>query len=311
MKRAVVLGGGGPVGIAWQAGLIVGLSTAGVDLSQADLVVGTSAGSVVGLLLSSGADLTKAIRLLTEQGSPGNGSPEQGSPGQGSPEPGGMSQAFDDALLSAAGAAAVAESAGDEEAASRARAGLGRRALSATTMSEAEWLSRFDLFSETEWPNAFRCCAVDADDGTFRVWGPDDSVPPREAVASSCAVPLLYPPVNLAGRRWIDGGVRDVLNADVAGGADVAVVVSCTLLELPWQLPVALLGDILSATRRRIEVLASRAEDLVTIVPGPRMLEVSEWGLALMDFARTGEAYDAGLEQAGLEADRLQAHWAR
>ncbi|MGC8512344.1 MAG: patatin-like phospholipase family protein [Acidimicrobiales bacterium] len=299
MKRAVVLGGGGPVGIAWQAGFIVGLSNVGVDLSQADLVVGTSAGSVVGLLLSSGGDLSAAIRLLGDQG----------SPGQGSPNPEGVSQSFDEALLNAAGAAAVAEAAGDAEAACRARAALGQQALSAQTMSEAHWKSRFDLFSGVGWPNNFRCCAVDADDGTFRVWGPGDSVPAREAVASSCAVPLLYPPVSMAGRRWIDGGVRDMLNADVAAGADVAVVVSCTLLELPWQLPVPYLEEMLSATRRRVEVLGSGAEDLVTVVPSSRMLEVSEWGLALMDFARAGAAYDAGLEQAGIEADRLQAHW--
>jgi len=295
MERAVVLGGGGPVGIAWQAGLIVGLSKLGVDLSRADLVVGTSAGSVVGALLSSGGDLSVAIRLLGETNSA---------------DPDEASRPFDDALLSAAEAAAVAEDAGDAEAAARARAALGHQALSASTMSEAQWLTRFDLFAGTEWPSAFRCCAVDADDGAFRVWGPADSVPLREAVASSCAVPLIYPPVSLAGRRWIDGGVRDMLNADVAAGAGIAVVVSCTLLELPWQLPVAFLEEILSATRRRVAALGSRAEELVTVVPGARMLEVSEWGLALMDFDRAPAAYDAGLGQAETEADRLLARWA-
>lgn len=282
------------MGIAWQAGLIVGLSKVGVDVSRADVVVGTSAGAVVGALLSSGGDLSAAIRLLGEQNSP---------------DPDEASRPFDDALLTAASAAAAADDAGDVEAAARARAALGRQALSTSTMSEAQWVARFDLFAGTEWPPAFRCCAVDADDGTFRVWGRADSVPLREAVASSCAVPLMYPPVSLAGRRWIDGGVRDMLNADVAAGASVAVVVSCTLLELPWQLPVAFLEEILSATRRRVDLLRSRADQVVTVVPGPRMLEVSEWGLALMDFDRAAAAYDAGLEQAEAEADRLLAGW--
>ena len=47
-RRALVLGGGGITGIAWEIGVLAGLAGAGVDLTGADLVVGTSAGSVVG-----------------------------------------------------------------------------------------------------------------------------------------------------------------------------------------------------------------------------------------------------------------------
>ena len=55
MTRAVVLGGGGPVGVGWESGLAVGLAEAGVALGAADLVVGTSAGSIVGARLPSGS----------------------------------------------------------------------------------------------------------------------------------------------------------------------------------------------------------------------------------------------------------------
>ena len=54
MTRALVLGGGGPVGIAWESGLVAGLAEGGVDVSQADFIMGTSAGSVVGAQLSLG-----------------------------------------------------------------------------------------------------------------------------------------------------------------------------------------------------------------------------------------------------------------
>ncbi len=53
-ERAVVLGGGGVAGIAWSAGLLAGLADLGVRLDDADLVVGTSAGSVVGAWLATG-----------------------------------------------------------------------------------------------------------------------------------------------------------------------------------------------------------------------------------------------------------------
>src|SRR3954470_5402611 len=53
-RTALVLGGGGVTGIAWEVGILKGLADAGVDLASADLVVGTSAGSVVGAQLTSG-----------------------------------------------------------------------------------------------------------------------------------------------------------------------------------------------------------------------------------------------------------------
>jgi NTE family protein len=56
-RTALVLGGGGITGIAWELGILKGLADAGVDLSEADLVVGTSAGSVVGTQLASGRPL--------------------------------------------------------------------------------------------------------------------------------------------------------------------------------------------------------------------------------------------------------------
>src|SRR5260221_14766975 len=54
-SRALVLGGGGPVGIAWESGLVAGLAQAGIDLGQADFTMGTSAGAFVGARLALGA----------------------------------------------------------------------------------------------------------------------------------------------------------------------------------------------------------------------------------------------------------------
>ncbi len=54
--RALVLGGGGPVGIAWETGVAAGLAAEGVKLADADFILGTSAGSFVGAQLSGGRD---------------------------------------------------------------------------------------------------------------------------------------------------------------------------------------------------------------------------------------------------------------
>ena len=63
-KRALVLAGGGAAGNAWELGLIAGLSHAGVDVTEADLIIGTSAGSTVAAQITSGtgpAELYAAI----------------------------------------------------------------------------------------------------------------------------------------------------------------------------------------------------------------------------------------------------------
>src|ERR1022692_859353 len=66
--RALVLGGGGAVGVGWQTGLLIGLREAGVDLAGAKAIVGTSAGALVGALLSSGRDVTDALTSLAALG---------------------------------------------------------------------------------------------------------------------------------------------------------------------------------------------------------------------------------------------------
>ncbi|MGO9839163.1 MAG: patatin-like phospholipase family protein, partial [Polyangiaceae bacterium] len=63
-KRALILAGGGAAGNAWELGLIAGLSDAGVDVTDADLIIGTSAGSTVAAQITSGtrpAELKAAI----------------------------------------------------------------------------------------------------------------------------------------------------------------------------------------------------------------------------------------------------------
>lgn len=293
MTRAVVLGGGGPVGIGWEAGLLVGLARRGVDVASADAVIGTSAGSVVGMTLASGGDLSQATELV--RGASG--------PAVDDPAVDGAAEGIEQVIAN------VAEAAGNPEAAERVRARLGRMALDAPTIDEEAWLGMFDFFAGADWPETFSCTAVDVQDGRFKVWSGADGVEARLAVASSCAVPFIFPPVTIGGRRFMDGGVRDMVNADVAAGHDVVLAVSCTLLELPEGLSVPAMDAVLAATRAQLEALSAGGAEVATIVPGAEMLEVSEWGLSLMDFSRAEAAYEAGLRQGEQEAARLSALW--
>jgi NTE family protein len=295
VTRALVLGGGGPVGIGWEAGLLVGLAENGVDARAAAAVIGTSAGSVVGFTVASGGDLTTAPSLVRGPNQPSAPAlPPAGADGL---------QQLDQLI------AALGEVAANPQMAERVRADMGRLALAAETISEAQWLEMFSAFAGADWPAGFACTAVSTVDGSFRVWDKAASVDPQLAIASSCAVPGLFPPVTIGATRWMDGGGRDILNADVAAGHDVVLAVSCLLLEVPSELSTPAFDALLAATRAQLDSLRAGGSRVETIIPGLDMLEVSGGGANLMDFSRTADAYEAGVQQGRVEAARLAGFW--
>jgi NTE family protein len=206
-----VLGGGGVTGIAWELGLIAGLSAAGVDLTLADIVVGTSAGSVVSAQILSGA----GIEDLYE--------------GQLADATGEIAARM--GLVATAQFLMNALWPGDER---RGRARLGRAALRARTVPESERRAVIERRLATHvWPQRrLIITAVDAETGEARNFDRDSGVTLVDAVAASCAVPLVWPPITIGGRRYIDGGVRSVANADLAAGADRVVVLAPITIAL-------------------------------------------------------------------------------
>ena len=209
-RTALVLGGGGITGIAWEIGVLTGLAEAGVDLSGADLVVGTSAGSVVGAQLTSGADLETLFARQLE------------------PPTGERAARMTRAALARYGWA-VLRSRGDDVVFRRR---VGTLALAAEqaglTPTEQE---RLDVIGSRlvsrAWPDRdLRITTVDAQTGEFRVLDRTSGVPLLLAVAASCAVPGVYPPVTIDGRRYVDGGMRSAANADLVEGCDRVVVLA-------------------------------------------------------------------------------------
>ena len=224
MTRALVLSGGGPVGIAWQTGLVAGLAAKGVDLREGDFILGTSAGSAVGAQLALGRDMATVLERYQRAASP---APASGSASASAvPSPG-----------RAAGTAAspgrmqdlmrvMAESAASKGTAEEARAIIGRFALEAETAPEEQFVAGFGYLAGEVFPDGYACTAVDAETGEFQVWDASTGAPLDRAVASSCAVPGIFPPITIAGRRYIDGGMRSGTNADLAAGHDKVLLVT-------------------------------------------------------------------------------------
>jgi NTE family protein len=290
MTRAVVLGGGGPVGIGWECGLAVGLAEAGIDLGGADLIVGTSAGSVVGAGLALKLDLAATAESVSQP------LPLNAGGGAGL-----------DAMMAVLAGALARGLAADE-----LRAELGALALTTSTVAEDEFVGApvFAQASDRDWPASFRCTAVDTGTGRFQVWDEAADVPLPRALASSCSVPGVFPPVTINGTRYMDGGMRTPLNADLAAGHDAVIVVSCMMLSLPAGMSDPVFDALSAEIGAELAAIRDSGGALEVVAPGPEFLEVSGWGASLMDPGRVAPAYQSGLRQAAVEAGRLRAVWA-
>jgi NTE family protein len=272
-KRALVLGGGGVTGIAWETGILHGLADQGVDLTEADLFVGTSAGSVVAAQLAGGTPLTDLYA------------------GQLLPPDGEIPARLTTWMVVRYALSYVMPG---TPAAKRAR--LGRAALRARTPSEESRLEVFtSRLSIRDWPvRALKVTAVDTADGRFVAFDRESGVPLVRAVASSCAVPLVWPPVTIDGHRYMDGGMRSVANVDLATGYDrVVVVAPLTRSASPAATP---------------QVQAAKL-GVPSIVVSPDRAALTAIGSNLLDPARRRPAAEAGLAQAASVAQAVREVW--
>lgn len=291
--RALVLSGGGLVGTAWESGLLAGLSESGVDLARADLIVGTSAGSFVGAQVAMGRSASSIVEAILAE------DPEWSFSTGGRP----MKVPDMSVLL-----AKMAEAVSGVRPAEQVRAEIGTWALSTETrMSEKEFIASFRRsfggLPEDFWPERpYACTAIDAADGSFAVWNKDSRVHLVDAVASSCAVPGLFPPITIRGRRYIDGGMRSPTNADAAKGYDAVAVV-----EFRAAIDPAMAEHFEKALDRELDILRSSGARVELIVPDSASIEA--FGPNPMDPSRRKGAATAGVAQGKASADHLREFW--
>lgn len=274
--RTLVLGGGGITGIAWMLGLLAGLAERGVDLRAADDIVGTSAGSVVGAQLATGVDVQEryAAQLVDPAGE--------------------VASSVGPRTMLRLGMALVGPRA-------RVLARIGAVARNTATMPEAERIAVIGRrLPVHEWPDrSLRITAVDAFDGAFRVLDRHCGVPLVEAVASSCAVPGVFPAVTTGGTRYIDGGVRSPVNADLAAGAESVVVLAPIVRGIGPQVAAAEQVDALRRAGSRVVLVAPDAAAVAAI------------GRNVLDPARRAGSARAGRAQAAEVTGDIAAVWNR
>jgi NTE family protein len=175
-------------------------------------------------------------------------------------------------------------------------------------MSEEDFIARFapslGVALDGSWPSKpYACTSVDAADGSFVIWNKEAGIGLARAVASSCAVPGIYPPISFGGHRYIDGGMRSATNADVAKGYETVIIVAVTLRSMP-----SFIADVF---RRRFEAEVQAVRDsgsrVEVIVPDEE--SNTSFGVNLMDAGRRQPSAQAGLRQGRIEAARIVEIW--
>lgn len=276
--RALVLGGGGVTGVAWEIGVLMGLADAGIDLTHTDVLVGTSAGAVVASQLTGSKALEE---LYAAQLAP----------------PSGEIAARMGLVATFRFVAAMALPGSPE----KARARLGRAAMRARTLPEAE---RYEVIrsrmSSEVWPERphLLITSVNAETGEFVVFDKDSGVSLIDAVAASCAVPLVWPPVTIKGKRYIDGGVRSVANVDLAKGCRRVVVIAPIIQSLRRaDRPASQLG------------MLEREKGVRAALVSPDAVSRAAIGSNVLDPAHRAPSAQAGRAQGVAEGEQIRAVW--
>jgi NTE family protein len=291
-RTALVLGGGGSTGNAWLIGVIAGLYDAGLDVTDADLIIGTSAGATAAAQVTgaSPANLLAATLVAVPPRSAG-------------PAGSGRSRAQDgpvtDHLERLRRIIAAAKDAADM------RRSMGAVALDVAATSDpsaqARWRATVaSRLPSQHWPSRrVFITAVNAETGAPVVFDRNSGVDLADAVAASCASGFAY---GIGGGRYIDGGYRsNAENADLAAGYERVLVLSPfggrALTPVEWGLHLATQVDALRTGGSRVETIfpESSADHL--------------FGARAMDVSLRPAAAQVGYDRGSVRAERLAEFW--
>lgn len=275
-SRALVLGGGGVTGIAWEIGVLTGLLEAGVALHEADTIIGTSAGSFVGAALASGYDMKKLFIAQSEPSAseiPATASEKTTAAWYnafaiGGSEPQSVGAAFGDIARENPEPVPVAQR---------------RSAVEARLVT-------------TDWPLTLQVTAIDADTGLLHAFDRTSGIALIDAVSASGAVPGIWPLVHINGRAWIDGGMVSSTNARLADGYDRVVI----LAPMPsgyGSIPGAVEDAAAMSAKANVFLVTPDEQSLAAIGPNP------------YDPTRRSAVATAGRAQSRSIAAAIQAMW--
>lgn len=286
-NRALVIGGGGVTGIAWATGILLGLERAGVKLRNADRLIGTSAGSVVAAQLTGELSLEE---LYDNQ-----------------------LQAKVKEIPGSLSVLAMIRMAIPLLSNKNTQKGLQKIGSSASRLDRSQATTRREVIKQrlagTDWnyERDLRITAIDIDLGRRRVFQAGGPATLLQAVEASCAVPGVWPVVEIDDHRYMDGGVLSLANIDLAEGANSVIVVA----------PMARGVKKETSPKQELEALLEQADNKSSSqktlgkVISPDKESRKAFGKNPLDPAARPRAATAGLEQSKREINEIAKIWNR
>jgi len=284
--RALVLGGGGSTGNAWLIGVLTGLAEAGLDVTNADSVIGTSAGSTAGAQIAGATPAELYAAVLD-------------APLQQRPRPAGT-QALSGSVPNHLERTGRIIAASTDAADMRRRMGVAALDLAADHDGSERWRATVAArLPRQEWPDhELLITAVDARTGEPVVFDCNSGVSLVDAVAASCSSASAY---RIGDNSYIDGGYRRNENADLAAGYGRVLVLSPfggrTRMPIEWGMQLAVQVEELRAGGSRVEVI------------GPDSDAEHMFGPNAMDLSLRPAAAHAGYNHGKALVGRLAEFW--
>jgi NTE family protein len=231
MKLGLVLGGGGLVGLGYHAGVLKALADERIDVKRADVIVGTSAGSIVASYLATGWGQTDFFEYAHGRHPQAMRDPdEQRREVLRLFHP--LYRSRGERIRRSVGSLfAMASARGYVPGAERIPARI-RSAFPSGMYSTDETRLRLHDDLPQDFPGSpdLLICAADLLTGRRTAFGAPEAPPAPlpDAVAASCAIPGIFPPVDIAGRSYVDGGIVSATSLDlaVARGCDVILCIA-------------------------------------------------------------------------------------
>lgn len=278
-QQALILGGGGQFGIAWELGYIRGLQDEGISLRNSDMIVGTSAGSQVGSLLAS----DKSWEALWEEQVLSDIHEE--SPADSKTMMNLFTQ-FD----------AIADNASDSFSWVQGMANLAIN--TATKFDEEKHISQIkNRVGQISWGNALHIVATSATTSQRQMWNVNDRVDVYHAMSASSSLPGVWPVTTVGDDKYFDGGSYSVENADVAKDAAKAIIFAT---GLPIKTPETL-DD-------QLQILDSSNTSYQVIKPDNSVMDIfAKYGNNSVDPSLRKDIATVARQQGQNEAARLKA----
>ena len=284
-----MLHGGGSAGNAWEIGVIAGLADGGLVATDADLIVGTSAGATAAAQVTA-ADPAGLLADILSADAPQRARPQ--APGANGARPRVNHLERTNRIIAASTDAADM------------RRNIGAAALELDASSDGSWSARWREITarrlpSQQWPEqTLLITAVDARTGEPAVFERNSGVELVDAVAASTSS---GDPYRIGDDRYIDGGYRRNENADLAIGYERVLVLSPfggrTRHPLEWRMQLA----------AQVEELRAAGSTVETILPDAPSLEA--FGDDMMDLSHRPASARAGYEQGKADALRLADFW--